>query len=403
MLISYPTRLDDWTFLNIMKLLFTLISVAFFGPSAATPVANNARHAGKCGQQSKQCCRYRDKDFRTGWDNNRHEYKHCHTIHVKSGKKIQAAIDSASRGDKIIVAAGTYAEQLTIDKDGIQLIGQGAILVPPTEPVQNTCSGLSGPDTQAGICVTGSGVELTDFKNEHRAFLSVKRPVKDVSITGFKVQRFSGINIAVVGSKNAHVAKNTLIDGQQYGALALGSIKTVLEENEVTSSTLGPIGICSDNQSGALVSKNHVSNQFVGLCVQTDKADIQYNTVSTSCFGVFVDPGVDGAKVRHNHISGTNPICGQFGLNVGIIVDGATNTKVLDNVVEGQRLDGKGAGIAVVDDPCTEMPLSLSCILLGHGAVASGNVVLRNTLRDNDAPLYFNTTGQNNVVDCNYF
>jgi pectin methylesterase-like acyl-CoA thioesterase len=75
------------------------------------------------------------------------------TIQVQSGQSIQAAIHAAHTGDKIVVGAGNYAEQLTIKKDGITLIGQGAVLAPPATPLDNACSGLAGPDTQAGICV----------------------------------------------------------------------------------------------------------------------------------------------------------------------------------------------------------------------------------------------------------
>ena len=97
---------------------------------------------------------------------------HRGTTHVQSGQSIQAAIDAAHPGECIIVHAGTYAEQLTIECDDINLVGLGAILVPPSSPIQNTCSGLAGPDTEAGICVTGQNIELAPFVTEHRKVLS---------------------------------------------------------------------------------------------------------------------------------------------------------------------------------------------------------------------------------------
>jgi nitrous oxidase accessory protein NosD len=199
------------------------------------------------------------------------------------------------------------------------------------------------------------------------------------------------------------VTKNTLTDAGQYGALTLGSFNTVVEENAVSSTKLGlSIGICMDNQSGVLVSNNRVSNQFVGLCVQTPDANVQYNKVTASCFGVFVDPGVNGAKIRHNYIGPTNPMCAQFGPGSGIIIDGGVNTKILDNLIQGQKMGGKGAGISIIDDPCTENPpSSLKCLSLRHAAVASGNVILRNTLRDNDLDIFVNTTGRGNLIACN--
>jgi hypothetical protein len=110
-------------------------------------------------------------------------------VRVKSGQSIQAAIDAAKPGDRIIVEAGNYAEQLSIQKDGIVLVGKGAVLIPPTTLLQNECSGLAGPNTDAGICVSGSGIVLAPFVVEHRKVLSVAQPVKHVSIAGFQVLR----------------------------------------------------------------------------------------------------------------------------------------------------------------------------------------------------------------------
>ena len=46
------------------------------------------------------------------------------TVTVHSGESIQAAIDAAKPGTTIKVEEGTYAEALTIDKDGIELVGE---------------------------------------------------------------------------------------------------------------------------------------------------------------------------------------------------------------------------------------------------------------------------------------
>ncbi|KAF2105022.1 pectin lyase-like protein [Rhizodiscina lignyota] len=308
--------------------------------------------------------------------------------HVQSGQRIQTAINAAHRGDRIFVEAGTYAEQLTIETDGIALIGSDAILIPPPSPIQNTCSGLAGPDTQAGICVTGSGVDLAAFQVEHRKVLSVTRPVQDVLISGFQVRNFSGENIAVVGGHNAHVTRNELVDGAQYGFLTAGSKGTRAHDNVVTStSNLLFIGMCMDDMANAAVFSNHISGYYVGLCVQTDGADVRMNTVRNTCNGVFVDPGVKGAKVRRNHISTLNPACPKELPAGGVFVDGAVNTKVEQNVVEGLTNGGTAVGIAIIDDPTTT-PVS----------IASGNVIDHNILFHNDVDIYVNTTGTGNVI-----
>jgi parallel beta-helix repeat protein len=316
------------------------------------------------------------------------------TIHVRAGQPIQAAIHTAHPGDRILVEAGTYAEQLTIEKDGIALVGLGAILVPPAAPGHNKCSGLAGNGTQAGICVMGSDVHLAPFQFDHRKVLSVGRPVEDVLITGFQVRGFSGENIAVVGAKDALVTGNRLINGGQYGILTAGSNNTRVTGNTVVSSTkLRYIGTCMDDVAGVQVLNNHISGYDIAFCIQTSGADVRHNDISDSCIGAFVDPGIDGVKIRQNHISATNPRCAkdfQYGA-YGIILDGAVNSEVRYNLIEGQTdggLPGQvAAGLAIVDDRTTD-PV----------AVASGNVVTQNTLLNNDLGLLVNTTGTGNVI-----
>ncbi|KAF4978213.1 hypothetical protein FZEAL_5374 [Fusarium zealandicum] len=372
-----------------MKFTSALVTVASLGFVTASPFSNANDPAGLEGIPRKVSVEGQDLLYPQTW-------------HVKPRQSIQHAIKSASRGDHIVVEAGTYREQLTINKDGIELIGHGAILTPPKKAVKNQCSGLSGENTEVGICVIGTGVKLSAFQAEHRRVLSVKKPVKDVSVSGFDVRGFSGINIAVVGAKNARVVNNKLTDGAKYGALTLGSYDTFISNNKVTATLLGFIGICNDNFSGVLITKNHVANHIIGLCIQTPGADIQYNEVTASCFGAFVDPGVKGAKIRHNHFGPSNAACEKIGVS-GIILDGAIKTLVRDNVIEGQKNGGTGAGIVVVDDECnkTGPELSLSCIILGRKAVSKDNLIIGNTLRDNDFDLFINTAGSGNVAKCN--
>ncbi|KFY47663.1 hypothetical protein V496_10508 [Pseudogymnoascus sp. VKM F-4515 (FW-2607)] len=324
------------------------------------------------------------------------------TIYVKKDDSIQAAINSANSGDRIVVESGTYAEQLTISKDGIALIGQNAILVTPPSPTTNTCSGLAGPDfegkdTQAGICVEGSDVVLKEFDKEHRKFESVGHRVKGVSITGFSVSGFLGLNIGIVGAQDTLVTHNTLTDGGYYGLLTVGSTNSRIKRNIVVSSPPTPpntflrfIGICMDDEGPVTVRHNVISGYLIALCLQTDGADIYNNYVRSCCVGGYVDPGKRGIKIRDNEISDANPVCKNdnslsFGV-WGILVTGAVDTFVNGNRISGMTdsKDRPATGIAVIDD-------------IGTGAVASGNRVVQNQLWNNDVDLVVDTTGKGNV------
>ncbi|KAK4936076.1 hypothetical protein LTR10_022978 [Elasticomyces elasticus] len=315
-------------------------------------------------------------------------------IHVKADESIQAAIDTAHPGQLIIVEAGTYAEQLTITTDGLQVVAKGAVLVPPSNFGGNICSGLAGPDTEAGICIAGQGIRLADFVVEHRKVLSVGKPVKDVLVTGFEVKGFSGLDIAVLGGLDVVVTGNVLYDGAQYGCLTVGSKNTRIDANDVASSTGDVlfIGICMDDMSDVRVTNNHIDGYLIGLCVQTNGAYVLGNDVYNTCYGVFVDPGVTGAQILNNHVSSGNPACLTVpGGDVGILLSGPINTVVKGNLVEGWTAkgtpNGTSGGLALVDDPT--------------GAIASGNMVTNNVLRNNDYDIYVQTTGTGNVVEGN--
>lgn len=229
--------------------------------------------------------------------------EHGHrSIRVRAGQCIQDAINRANPGDAIYVGPGKYAEYLTIRKDGIRLIGKYATLVPPGGPPikPNDCVGLAGNETTAGICIIGKGVKLEKFEREHRKVSKVDRYVNNVSVEGFHVKDFDGLNIAVVGARGTELKYNMLENGGLYGALTVGSIGTRIHDNRVKSSGLFFIGICMDDTSDVKVSKNTISDYGIALCVQTNGAKVSNNHVTNCCVGAFVDPGIDGAQITGN-------------------------------------------------------------------------------------------------------
>lgn len=46
-------------------------------------------------------------------------------IVVSPGSSIQAALDNAQPGDRVLIEPGVYQEALVVDKDGIRLSGRG--------------------------------------------------------------------------------------------------------------------------------------------------------------------------------------------------------------------------------------------------------------------------------------
>ncbi|WKT53885.1 Parallel beta-helix repeat [Fusarium oxysporum f. sp. vasinfectum] len=292
-------------------------------------------------------------------------------------------------------------EDSVSEVDDISQQQQAEELVSTSESVTKNEKGV---DTDAGICIAVYNVKKAPFQAEHARAVSVGKPVKGVSVTGFDVRGFSGVNVVVIGAKNTNVYKNKLTDAPAYGALTLGSYNTVFSENIITTTQGGFIGICMDNYSDVLTKKNEISKVFIGLCVQTDGAVLAYNNLHDNCDGIYVDPGVRGVQLIHNHISKSGPAAACGGSTAGITLDGASDIVVRDNVIEGQHADAKGTGVLIFYDECKATPqggLSLSCITFAHKAVAKDNVVIRNTLRDNDVDIVNSSKGSGNMIKCN--
>jgi nitrous oxidase accessory protein NosD len=241
---------------------------------------------------------------------------------------------------------------------------------------------------------------LEPFVGEHVRVKAVRKPVRGVRVSGFTVSGFSGFNILVVGAENTEISENKLLDSPKYGFLTAGSINTRVSGNEIGSTQAANrfIGLCMDNFSKVRVVGNRISNYFIGLCIQTDGAEVEDNNVSDACYGAFLDPGVKDVRLRGNRFTEAFPNgCAGFGA-AAISVDGAVGSRVEKNFIRGWKTEDAQnltAGIVVVDDPCSAP--SLSCPGLGIAALARDNVVEGNVLRGNDFDVFVNTTGSGNV------
>jgi parallel beta-helix repeat protein len=333
-------------------------------------------------------------------DNKDEKYGNKKVIRVGKGQSIQEAINRANSGSRIEVSRGEYREQLEITKDGITLIGKDAVLIAPDKYEKNRCTGLSQTftapglppaiDTNAGICIYSKEVVLSSapYSSEegHKKVELVRRPIKDVQVSGFDIRNFDGQNIALYGGKNVRISDNKLTDGGRYGFLTAGSKGTVAENNIVIGSKpdfiLGlAIAMCMDDHSNAEFSNNDVKGYFIGLCTETSGGVNKGNKVRNTCLGNVIDPNVRDVKLLDNHISTRDTNC-YPGTGAGIAMLGAIDAVVKGNKVEGFGKEVNGTGIFLSD---------------WNGVTAVGNTVKKNELKNNDLDIFVNSTANNYV------
>ena len=180
---------------------------------------------------------------------------------VRPGESIQAAINHATPGTTIIVKKGVYRENLEITMDRLTLLGSGAKLRFPTQPLPNVCGDPDVVALTSGICIHG---EVT-FGSQGPI---VGKPVRGVKVTGFTVQGFGGTGIFLIGGADTVIDHNRALNNGEYGIFANSSTGTVIANNRTTGSTEAGIYVGDSPQSRAKVVGNETAQNSLGVFIR---------------------------------------------------------------------------------------------------------------------------------------
>lgn len=202
---------------------------------------------------------------------------------------IQAAVTAADAGDKIKVRAGTYAENVVVDKELTikGAFGNTAIV----DPVNNTTTGAQG----IGFDLQADGIEIKRFT---------------IRESGTNVDTEGTIGIRTSANFSGYEIKNNIIEGHTVGIHLNTDTSTTdeIEETEVKGNT-----IQNNNRAGT-------------------------NTGN----GIFSNLGLQNVEIERNTFTGTNVTT-----SIRIIgTDGETDTVQSDITIERNNFhDLTGAGI----------------------------------------------------------
>jgi Ca2+-binding RTX toxin-like protein len=263
---------------------------------------------------------------------------------------IQAAIDAASAGDTILVAAGTYSENLIVNKSLTILGANAGISGSGTRGAEST---LAGNITIAANGITVDGMAFNGGASAIRGE-SAANPYDNLTIRNNLIQNTtdSAIRLGLgtgggIGSDNWTITNNKIdnIVGNLLTGMVLFNVDglTVTGNviNHTNSSSTGRRGINLDGVLNATVSNNTID---LGLVSPTDATAA--NTAAPWIVQLSMsDRAISNVIVSNNTVSGAN--LGIIGLSQRSMVNVDITGNTVSNVVSGIVLNTGGTAPVV--------------------------------------------------------
>lgn len=257
-----------------------------------------------------------------------HAHAASATFTVSPGQSIQAAVDRAQAGDRVLVEPGVYKETVQVDRAGITLSGN---IVQGERPV-----------------LEGDG-ELAD---------AVQVGGDDFTIEGFEIRNFVGNGVVANKAKNV-VFRDLVIDNAGLYGVYPVECEGVLVENCVVS-RIADAGIYVGQSRDIIVQNNEVYNNVAGIEIENSvNALVANNSAHHNTGGILVfvlpnNPSKIGEYCRvinnrcwannHENFGKPGTSVSYIPPGIGIFVMAADYTEVTQNVLE----DNQTFGISVL-------------------------------------------------------
>jgi Right handed beta helix region len=275
-------------------------------------------------------------------------------IVVWPGHSIQAAVNRAKSGDTVLIKPGIYHQGVLIRKDGINLVGSGdswhgTVLESPSHPKHNLCNQVFG---STGVCVFAKKVNARTGQ--------ILRRVHNVAVSKMLITGFGGSGVFGYGVNGMAVLHVSAIKDGGYGISRFRSSRTIFAYDTATGNDEAGFYVGDSPHANAIVTHDYAAGNTIGIFIRHARHVLVYkNLVTRNCQGIFVlddgqRGGVGNATIKKNAVIKNNKFCPKGGdqpidlSGGGILLLGATHTRVLTNAVIGNKGSQVNSGGIVV-------------------------------------------------------
>lgn len=305
--------------------------------------------------------------------------------------KIQAAIDAAQPGDTIEVQAGTYRENLVIQKP-LALRGVG----PDRVTIDGGAAGAEIPATTIEILASGvtvTGFTITNTRPELQP-VGVWINSGDIHLQGNRIVDLD-LGVEVIGhGKEVEIAGNE-ISNCKGGVGILSPDNPLIVGNVITGCDVGILlgflpGEGLGGETGATISNNTISRNRFGIASYGAIADISHNLIEENS-----GPGIVSLFGSSSWTVTGNTIRGNGGEGIRLLGDDIAillQNTVVENGADGiilavkfaqvagnSILANRGNGISVLSPQCED---AIGVIIGTH--VLPPSYVHANEIKDNE-------------------
>ena len=258
---------------------------------------------------------------------------------VSASDSIQTAIDGASAGDTIGIEAGTYTEQVVVDKAvTVAGVGQGSTVIQATSSLGSRFT-FNGGSSHPVVSLESAGAELWNLTvdgdrrgSNYTDFFGVAAYNAGIRLGNVEVKNVTddpvsnaqrGVGIVALNDDTA--ARTTVIDGctvhdyQKTGIVGEGDGLTLCVSDSTTrgvgaTSTNGQNGIQISDVSQGVVVGNTVEDNYYDqngfaasgiIAFNSDDVRIERNALVNNNYGIGVS-GAGDITARRNNIQGND-------------------------------------------------------------------------------------------------